>query len=303
MTTTTRTPRTGRGDLPYAVIGATGQQGGAVVDALLADGHPVRALVRDPGSVRSSALRDRDVALVQADQDDPDSMVSALGGVAALFMMTTYAGPKGTDGEVEHGRAVADAAVRADVPRVVYSSVGGAERASGVPHFESKRRVEEHLATVIPASFVRPTFFMDNFTRALQTDTGDSEFVLRLPMPGTVPLQLIAVRDIGIVCAALLVEPTAIDGDAIEIAGDVLTGDGIAERVGAHVGRPGRYEALPLEALGEDRDRRAMFGWFVDTPAYQADLAGTRAVDPTVFDLTTWLGQRPLQARQRRLRG
>jgi uncharacterized protein YbjT (DUF2867 family) len=278
------------GTVPFAVIGATGQQGGAVVDALLADGHPLRALVRDPGSAKSRALAHRGVTLVHADQEDPDSMVGALAGVAALFMMTTFAGPKGTEGEIDHGRAIADAAVRAGVPRVVYSSVGGAERSSGVPHFESKRRVEEHLAAVIPAHFVRPTFFMENFTGALNGG-GEGEFVLRLPMSGTVPLQLIAVRDIGVVSAAVLVDPTAIDGDAIEIAGDVLTPDAIADRVGAHLSRAGRFEALPLEALGQDEDRRAMFGWFVDTPAYQADLARTRAVDPTVLDLSTWLEQ------------
>ncbi len=55
---------------------------------------------------------------------------------------------------------------------------------------------------------MRPTFFMENFTRALDSDESDSEFVLRLPMPGTVPLQLIAVRDIGVVSAALPVDPT-----------------------------------------------------------------------------------------------
>jgi uncharacterized protein YbjT (DUF2867 family) len=280
------------GTLPFAVVGATGQQGGAVVDALLAAGQPVRALVRDPTSVRSRALAAREVTLAHADQDDTDSMVAALTGVTALFLMTTFAGPEGTAGEIEHGRATADAAVRAGVPRVVYSSVGGAERSSGVPHFESKRRIEEHLAEVIPASFVRPTFFMENLAPTFGgSGDSDGEFVLRLPMSRAVPLQLIAVRDIGVVSAALLLDPTVIDGDAIEIAGDVLTPDQIADRVGAHLGRAGRFEALPLEALGQDEDRRAMFGWFVDTPAYQADLARTRAVDPTVLDLSTWLEQ------------
>jgi len=112
------------------VIGATGQQCGAVVDALLAAGHPVRALVRDPDSAKSRALAHRQVTPVHADQDDADSMIAALDDVAALFMMTTFAGPKGAEGEIA-GRAIADAAVRARVPRVVYSSVGGAEPRTG----------------------------------------------------------------------------------------------------------------------------------------------------------------------------
>ncbi len=272
---------------PYAVIGATGQQGGAVADALLARGLPVRGLVRDAGSASSRALEERGVGLVTADLDDPDSLTAAMRGTAALFAMTTYSGPEGTEGEVAHGRAIADAAARAGVPHVVYSSVGGAERRSGVPHFESKRRIEEHLESAVSASFVRPTFFMDNFARALSRDAGE-EIVIRLPMPGDVLLQMIAVRDIGIVAAAAMVDPSVLGGRAVEIAGDELTGDRIAERIGAATGRPARFEAAPLEVLGEDEDRKAMFRWFVDTPAYEADLASTRAIDPDVLNLTGW---------------
>jgi len=72
----------------------------------------------------------------------------------------------------------------------------------------------------------------------------------------------------------------------------VLTPDAIANRIGEHLGTTGRYEALPLAAFCDDEDRKAMFGWFADTPAYQGDLALTRAVHPTVFDLSTWLEQR-----------
>jgi uncharacterized protein YbjT (DUF2867 family) len=87
--------------------------------------------------------------------------------VDGLFAMTTFAGPKGTQGEVEHGRHIADAAREVGVAQVVYSSVGGAERATGIPHFESKRRVEEYMTAVgLPTRFVRPTFVMDNFPLA-----------------------------------------------------------------------------------------------------------------------------------------
>ena len=108
-------------------------------------------------------------------------------------------------------------------------------------------------------------------------------------MPGTVPLQMVAVRDIGIVAAELLVDPAVINGNTIEIAGDALTGDEIASRIGTHLGLTGRFEATSLDFLWADEDRKAMFRWFVDTPAYTADFAATRAVDPTVFNLDTWL--------------
>lgn len=173
---------------------------------------------------------------------------------------------------------------------MVYSSVGGAERSSGIPHFESKRRVEQHLTRVIPAFFVRPAFFMENFSQALAG--GDGELVLRFPLPGAVPLQLVAVRDVGVIAAAVLTDASVVEGDAIEIAGDELTGDEIAARIGSRLGRASRYEALPLEALGDQQDLRAMFRWFAESPAYQADIAATRAIDPSLYDLAAWLEHR-----------
>jgi uncharacterized protein YbjT (DUF2867 family) len=275
---------------PIAVLGATGQQGSAVVDALLAAGHPVRAVVRTPDSPKATALAARGVEVVPGDQDDPDSLRQPLTGVAALFLMTTFSDESGTEGEVRRGVATADAAAAAGVPRVVYSSVGGAERRSGVPHFESKYRVEQHLASTLPTLVVRPTFFMDNFAGQLDA-AGDGEFVLRQPMPGDVPLQMVAVRDIGVVAAAALADPQALGGDSLEIAGDELTGEQIAARIGARLGRPARFEQVPLDVL-PDEDLEAMFRWFVETDAYQADLERTRSIDPDVLDLDGWLARR-----------
>src|SRR4051794_3821732 len=146
---------------PIAVLGATGQQGGSVVDALLARQQAVRALVRDPESAGARALRARGVEVLAADQENRESLQAALTDVAALFFMTTFEGADGTEGETRRGVTVADAAARAGVPHVVYSSVGGAERATGIPHFESKYRVEQRLGEAGPAKFVRPPVLLE----------------------------------------------------------------------------------------------------------------------------------------------
>jgi len=113
--------------LPFAVFGATGQQGGAVVDALLDRGAAVRAIVRNRDSVRARALSARGVSVVSADHGDVVAMTAALLDVAGVFLMTTYDDASGgTEGEIRRGRAVAEVAARAGVPHVVYSSVGGA---------------------------------------------------------------------------------------------------------------------------------------------------------------------------------
>jgi len=279
----------------FAVVGATGQQGGATVRALRAlraQDVGVRALVRDPQAPAARALADGGVQVVRADIDDAESMRRAFTDVDGVFAMTTFAGPAGTSGEVEHGKRIADAAAAAHVPHVVYSSVGGAERRTKIPHFESKRRVEEYLSALgLPTTFVRPTFFMDNFARSGPQPEG-GVMVLRLPLAPEVPLQMICVDDIGVVAAAALLEPDRVPGGSIEIAGDELTGAQIAAVYGQHVGLPARFDPLPLDVLEQDPERHAMFAWFNQPPSYQADFTTTKDLAPQVKGLTTWLQSR-----------
>ena len=276
----------------FAVIGASGRQGGATARALLDLGAGVRALVRNPGAQAARALVDRGAEVIQADIEDPASLREAFTGVDGLFAMTTFTGPKGTKGEVEHGMRIADAAREVGVPHVVYSSVGGAERATGIPHFESKRRVEEYMRSLgLSTSFVRPTFFMENFTYFLPPQQEDGVVVLRAPLAPAVPLQMIAVEDIGAVAAAALLNPATVPGGAVEIAGDELTGEQIAAVYGQRAGLSARFEALPLSVL-EDADQHAMFTWFTQRPAYQANFDATRHLAPGVKDFATWLASR-----------
>jgi uncharacterized protein YbjT (DUF2867 family) len=90
------------------------------------------------------------------------------------------------------GHHLADAAVSAAVPHVVFSSVGGAERDSRVPHFESKRRVEEYLEkSGLRATVVRPEAFMDNFAD-MGPSVENGEIVLSWPLPDHIRLQLVS---------------------------------------------------------------------------------------------------------------
>jgi uncharacterized protein YbjT (DUF2867 family) len=270
-----------------AVIGATGKQGGAVVDALLDQGDRVRALVRDPASAAARALQDRDVELVTGDLAAPASLDSLLRGVDGVFAMSTPVDV--ADVEVTSGIAIAEAAARTGVAHVVFSSVGGADRSTGIAHFESKRRVEEHIESLgLHATFLRPVFFMENLA-GFGVSVEGRVAVVRLPLPDGIPLQMIAVRDIGRAAAAILTGGTPVEGAAVEIGGDSLTGAQIAAAIGTHLGLPSRYEPIPLEAVAGFGDTADMFRWFSETPAYQADFAATRALVPDVLDFPTWL--------------
>jgi uncharacterized protein YbjT (DUF2867 family) len=270
-----------------AVIGATGKQGGSVVDALLDQGLTLRALVRDPGSAAAQALRARGVELLEGDLADPTSLESLLSGVEGAFAMSTPV--DGTDVEVAAGKAIADAAARIGVPHLVFSTVGGAERNTGIAHFESKRRVEEHIESLgIHATFLRPVFFMENLL-GFGVSIEGGEVVVRLPLPDGVPLQMIAVRDIGKAAAAILKGGTVVEGDSVEIGGDSRTGAQIAAALGTYLSLPNRYEAIPLAAVASFGDTADMFRWFAETPAYQADFAATKDLVPDLLDFPAWL--------------
>jgi len=277
-------------DGTVAVVGATGRQGGAAARALLGAGVSVRALVRDPAKPAAQALAAAGAKLVFADFDDPTTLPAAFDGVSRVFAMTTMDSGRGTAGETADGIAIADAAKTASVEHLVYTSVGGAERHTGIPHFESKRRIEEHIESIgIPATFVRPTFFYENLL-ARPPAPEDGTIVVRLPLADAIPLQMVAVEDIGIVAAAVVIDPDRVHGGAVEIAGDELTGSQIAATFGRQAAMPARYEALPLEAAADD-DRRAMFAWFAKPPSYQADRALTAQLDPQLQNFEQWLAR------------
>jgi uncharacterized protein YbjT (DUF2867 family) len=277
---------------PIAVIGATGQQGGAVAAALLDRGAAVRSIARDAG--RAEDLERRGAQVAEADLEDGEALRRAFDGVTAVFAMTTMTGPDGTDGEVAHGRAIAEAARDAQVPHLVYSSVGGADRGTGIPHFESKWQVEEYLRELeLPAVVLRPTFFMENFLGNLMPQQEDGELVLRAPLEPGVPLQMIAVRDLGRAAAAALLDPEAVPGGAAELAGDERTPEAIADAFAQARMLPGRFEPLSLDVL-DDEDMKAMFTWFTTLPAYAADFERSRRLAGALMDLRTFADRHPV---------
>jgi uncharacterized protein YbjT (DUF2867 family) len=273
-----------------AVFGATGQQGGAVVDALLDRNARVRALVRDPQSDRAQALAARGVELAAVRADDPASLAAALATVEGFYFMTPEANTlEEVETEIRIGTALVDAAAEVGVPHVVFNSVFGADRESGVPHHDSKHRIEEHLRkSGLRATMVRATAFMENFTSVMAPSREHGEIVLRLPLPEDAALKMISIRDIGRVAAAILLDTAEAPGGAVELVGDELTGPQIAAAFGARAGLPARYEALPVSVLPSDLDR-AMFRQFAEAAVHPSDLAVVRSIEPATLDLVEWI--------------
>jgi uncharacterized protein YbjT (DUF2867 family) len=87
---------------PILVTGATGQQGGIVVESLLEKGLKVRAITRNPESAKAKALKEKGVEIFQGDLEHPSTITKAAEGASAVFLMTAPF-EAGIDAEVKQG--------------------------------------------------------------------------------------------------------------------------------------------------------------------------------------------------------
>jgi len=273
------------------VTGATGRQGGAVARTLMTHGWKVRALVRDPSTPAAQQLAKNTIELIKGDLFTTASLEEALTGVYGVFSVQTSDAEHGIGGEIIQGKLLADAAHRAQIQHFVYSSVGGAERESGIPHFESKWQIEKHIRALgLPATIIRPVFFMDNFTSYFGEPIKQQNKLI-LPLHPQTRLQLIATENIGSFAALAFEQPTSFIGKALEIAGDELSMTELAETFSRVMKRTIEFVELPMEQMIQgDPEIALMFEWF-NTHGYQAVLPALRALYPALLTLETWLRQ------------
>ncbi|MFF9245204.1 NmrA/HSCARG family protein [Streptomyces globisporus] len=280
------------GSRTVVVLGATGQQGGAVAAALRADGWSVRAVVRNPSGRRARSLAADGVDIVPGDLREPESLGAAFSGAHGVFSVQPNSGQAGAEvtdeDEVRFGTTVADLAERLGVAHLVQSSAVTAGATTGVGHLDTKHRVEAHARKLDTAvTILRPATFMELLvTPETGLDQGRLSFLMRPEQP----MQFIAVRDIGRIAATVFGAPGRYAGRTLEIAGDALTGEALAEHLTRAAGRPIDYRRLPVtpRAGGEVLDRLMAL---VDDGrlAGNADLDALRAEFPFLLGFDRWL--------------
>ena len=263
------------------VTGATGQQGGSVARRLLERGFRVRGITRDIDSDAAKQLTGLGAEMVRAEFTDAGSLSAALEGVDAIFAMTTPF-EAGVDAETVQGVALVDAAAAAGVDHFVYSSVASADKATGVPHFDSKYGVEKHLAASdLRWSVIAPVYFMDNlFFPDMLNVLKDGTYAIALP--ADLRLQQIATEDIGAFAAHVLANPEEFAGKRIDIAGDELSSRESADVLAGILGRPISVVEVPIDGIRSfSEDLALMYEWFVST-GYVGDIDGLRSSYPEV---------------------
>jgi uncharacterized protein YbjT (DUF2867 family) len=267
------------------VTGATGQQGGAVARQLLKQpGFAVRALTRDAAKPAVRALAQKGAEIVQGDLDDAGSIRRALQGAYGVFSVQNFM-EAGYDGEIRQGKQLADAAKAAGTQHFVYSSVGSADRQTGLPHFESKWEIEQHIATGgLSHTILRPAFFMQNWYSYMREPILHG--TLPLPLNPQTRLQQIAVEDIGAFAMLAFQNPSRWYGRTIELAGEELTPLRVAELLTRAVRRPVRYVQVPWEQFRQEagEEMTKMYRWFEDV-GYHVDIAALRKEHPQLATL------------------
>src|SRR6202140_2163429 len=142
------------------ITGVTGNQGGAVAQALQGAGFYLRGLTRTPDSQRAATLARQGIDIVKGDLDDEATLRRALAGAWGVFGVQN-AGEVGAEREEVQGKGLATLAREVGVEHFVYTSVASANKRTGIPHFESKWRIEETVRGLSFPSHVilRPVFF------------------------------------------------------------------------------------------------------------------------------------------------
>lgn len=292
------------------ITGATGKQGGAVINALLArqpSDFLLLAATRNAQSAsakRLAAKSDR-IKLVEGDLNATPALFASAKAAAGsvplwgVFSVQAVQNSKKED-ETRQGNAVIDEAIKAGVQHLVYSSVerGGDERSwnnpTPVPHFITKHKIEHHLRdstadgkSPMSWTILRPVIFMDNFQPGF---FGKVFLTLLRDTMGEKPLQLIATRDIGYFAAEAFHDPAKWNKRAFGLAGDELTFSQLSHAFQKTTGDPaGTTFGLLGKALKYGvSEVGVMVDWFKND-GYNANISEAKKIHPEVTSMESWL--------------
>jgi len=246
------------------VFGATGNQGGSVVDIFLNDPKlkewRVRGVTRDVTKDSSKKLAAKGVEVVSADMDDKASLEKAMENATAVFAVTNYWEKLDAALETQQGKNLADAAKAAGVKHYIWSSLIDCNKLTNgklakIYHFDSKAKVEEYVRELgIPATFFMAGFYMSNLPGGMFRQQEDGAWALALPVPETtsqVPV-FDAAGDTGKWIKAIVLGGDALLGRDVLAATAYLTPGQIVDdfrRTFPEAGRSARYVELTHEAF------------------------------------------------------
>jgi uncharacterized protein YbjT (DUF2867 family) len=276
------------------VTGATGLQGGAVARRLLEDGWHVRGLTRNAASKPAQALRALGAEVVQGDMAEAASLRRAFEGAYGIYsVQNPFIG--GPEAEVRQGKNVAEVAKDVGVEHLVYGSAGTGRKGTGIPSWETKLRIEDHMkALELPLTILRPMAFMELMTH--------KKFRCHAPTAGKMPKLMGSSRDVGWLCtddlgaiaAKAFAAPNRFVGNNLTLASEVQSLDECRSIYRAVMGRNPRRVPMPVWLFQRfgfvGRDLTTMWRW-LRTATIDLDAAPTHAIHPAALTVGGWLSK------------
>jgi uncharacterized protein YbjT (DUF2867 family) len=299
-----------------AVVGATGSQGGGLVRAIVADEDgrfAARAITRHPESEKAKALAALGAEVIAADSDDPESLRRAFAGADGAYCMTNFFEHFSPEREIVQARNMARAAKDSGVAHVIWNTLDDTRKRMSledpriptlrskykVPHFDGKGEADRIFAEEsAPTTLLSSASFWDNFIkfRSAPRRGEDGNLVLALPLGGA-RLPGIAAEDVGKCALAIFRRGPETAGRRFGIAGEILTGEQMADGLAGALGEPVSFVDVPFdifrglgfpgaEEIGNMYQYQAIFN---DEFCESLDVELARALDPDLQSYETWL--------------
>jgi len=231
------------------VFGATGTSGGGVTRQLVAAGWRVRAATRDAAGDKARRIAGTGAEPVVADMDDRASVRAAIEGADAVYLAGPSLANRWDIGQAVQGINVADAVAEVRPPHFVYQSALVSD-ARGVLSVGSKRAIEERIAELeLPATILRPGWFMDNFLNHFPIEEKDGALVIAMAIPVDKANGLVSAEDIGRAAAVVVSDRDAHVGRDYDLVSDIRSPAGMAAAIGIEMGKPAVAVEVPLAAI------------------------------------------------------
>ncbi len=233
----------------YVIAGATGKVGSVAASELLANGKPVRVIVRD--SAKGEHFKQQGAEVAVGTLDDVGFLSGALKGADAAFLLVppNFA----TDDFPAYQRALVDTIGKAvevsAVPHVVALSSMGADQEAGLGPIVGLNYFERRLGeTGTKLTTLRPGFFMENVASSLEP--ARHQGIYASFMPQDLPMQMIATRDIGAEVARALLTPPA-SSQVVDMVGPAYSAVDAANQIGERLGKELQIVTIPPEGWVE----------------------------------------------------
>eukprot|EP00499_Haloplacidia_sp_CaronLabIsolate_P001660 CAMPEP_0196800262 /NCGR_PEP_ID=MMETSP1104-20130614/40052_1 /TAXON_ID=33652 /ORGANISM="Cafeteria sp., Strain Caron Lab Isolate" /LENGTH=318 /DNA_ID=CAMNT_0042170671 /DNA_START=46 /DNA_END=1002 /DNA_ORIENTATION=- len=293
------------------VFGATGSQGGGVMEALLAAGSfHVRGVTRNTDSEKAKALAERGVEMVQADQSDAEAVQKAVQGAYAVFLVTQFWEKFDPALEITQGKLAADACKAAGVEHLVFSALEDVRKIKDkltdpplsaleggfvVPHFDGKGEVMDYIKeSGVNATFVLVSFYFENFLGFFPPSKNeDGTFTVTMPM-STKPMGGIAVGDVGGAVATIIKEGSKHYGKEYGLAGEMAPISAYVDALSSALGVTVKYQDVPVATFASfgfpgAADLANMFGLYQNVEHCPRDVDQTRTLNPATRSFAQWL--------------